>query len=127
MAILYPIAIPTTWSICLAAGMPAEQSLELLLNVIATVLSASVVGDHCSPISDTTILSSLASDCNHIDHVKTQMPYALTVALVSLIANFVATYQGGGWMMCALCLIASLLILYFIIRKIGKPTHNYAP
>jgi len=71
MAILYPIAIPTTWAICNAYGLEPELSFEILLCSIATVLAASVLGDHCSPISDTTILSSLATDCNHIDHVKT--------------------------------------------------------
>ena len=67
MAILYPIAIPTTYAICVANGYSPDEALPILLNVIATVLAASVLGDHCSPISDTTILSSLASDCNHID------------------------------------------------------------
>jgi len=126
MAILYPIAIPTTWAVCLAAELDPNLSLEILLNVIATVMSASVVGDHCSPISDTTILSSLASDCNHIDHVRTQMPYALTVAAMSLICSVVATYHGGGWGISFFCVLISLVIFYAIIRKIGKPTPNFA-
>jgi Na+/H+ antiporter NhaC len=126
MAILYPIAIPTTWAICYSAGLDPHLSLEILLNSIATVMCASVVGDHCSPISDTTILSSLASDCNHIDHVKTQMPYALTVAGVSIACSLVATYHGGGWGISTVCLIVSLVVLYFVVRKGGKPTQNYA-
>lgn len=94
MAILYPIAIPLTWSICMGAGLSQEESMPILYNVIATVLSASVWGDHCSPISDTTILSSLASSCPHIGHVNTQMPYALLVGFVSLGINYVATITG---------------------------------
>jgi Na+/H+ antiporter NhaC len=125
MAILYPIAIPTTWAVCLAAQLDPDLSLEILLNVIATVMSASVVGDHCSPISDTTILSSLACDCNHIDHVRTQMPYALTVAAMSLICSVVATYHGGGWGISFVCVLLSLGVLYVIVRKKGKPTLNY--
>lgn len=118
MAILYPIAIPLTAGIC--EGLDPEISREILLNVIATVLAASVVGDHCSPISDTTILSSLASDCNHIDHVRTQLPYALTVGSVSLIAGTIATFLGGGWLISLLLLVISLVSLFVIVQRFGK-------
>ena len=121
MAILYPIAIPTTWAICVAQGLEHDISLEILLNVIAVTLAASVLGDHCSPISDTTILSSLASDCNHIDHVRTQMPYALTVGAVSMTAGGLATLLGGGWAISGMLLLASLGVLFLIVRKVGKP------
>ncbi len=120
MAILYPIAIPTTWAICMAQGIDPAVSFEILLNVIAVVLAASVMGDHCSPISDTTILSSLASDCNHIDHVRTQMPYALTVGSVSLIAGGLSTFLGGGWIISVILLLVSVAILAFIIIRFGK-------
>ena len=120
MAILYPIAIPTTWAICVSQGIDPDVSFEILLNVIAVVLAASVMGDHISPISDTTILSSLASDCNHIDHVRTQMPYALTVGLVSLIAGGLATFFGGGWAISLLLMLVSVAVLAFIIIRFGK-------
>lgn len=121
MAILYPIAIPTTWAICMAQGVGEAQSIELLLNVIATTLAASVLGDHCSPISDTTILSSLASDCNHIDHVRTQLPYALTVGAVALTACGLSTLMGGGWTVCLLLLAVGLAVLFAVVRYLGKP------
>ena len=120
MAILYPIAIPTTFAICQANGMSPDDTLPLLLNVIATVLAASVLGDHCSPISDTTILSSLASDCNHIDHVRTQMPYALTVGLASLICVFLSAVMGGSWLMTLILLIISTSVFWLILKKIGS-------
>jgi len=120
MAILYPIAIPTTWAICQTQGFAPDLSMEILLNVIATVLAASVVGDHCSPISDTTILSSLASDCNHIDHVRTQLPYALTVGSVSLVGGSLATFFGGGWLVCLLLMGICLVVLYGVVRKVGR-------
>ena len=120
MAILYPIAIPTTWAITQASGMPEAQGFEILLNVISVVLAASVLGDHCSPISDTTILSSLASDCNHVDHVKTQLPYALTVGGVSLVACGVSALLGGGWLTCFIILAISIGILWLAIRQFGK-------
>jgi len=81
MSIVYPLVIPLTYS--LAAGSPHFQ--RILTGVVASVLSGAVFGDHCSPISDTTIMSSMASSCDHVDHVRTQIPYALTVAVFSLI------------------------------------------
>ena len=120
MAILYPIAIPMTWIICQSNGLGDAISMELLLNVIATVLAASVLGDHCSPISDTTILSSLASNCNHIDHVRTQLPYAITVGVVSMAAGTISTLLGGGWFVSFIILLASIGLLYGVIRYFGK-------
>ncbi len=120
MAILYPIAIPTTWAICMASNLDTAHSMEILFNVISIVLAASVLGDHCSPISDTTILSSLASDCNHIDHVRTQLPYALTVGAVSLVCGGLSTALGGGWLVSLGLIVVSLIILYAIVSSLGK-------
>jgi len=120
MAILYPIAIPTTFAICQASGMDPDSTMELLLNVIATVLAASVLGDHCSPISDTTILSSLASDCNHIDHVRTQLPYALTVGGTSIVCLGISSFLGGGAILNFILLISAVVFLYIIVSKVGR-------
>ena len=127
MAILYPIAIPSSWALCAAAGLDPAHTMQILLNVIATVLGASVLGDHCSPISDTTILSSLASDCNHIDHVRTQMPYALVVGSVSLASTTISAFSGGGAWISAVCFILGLLVLFFVIRSIGRPIQGDEP
>jgi tetracycline resistance efflux pump len=69
----------------IAGDMAGATDLALMLPMLSAVLAGSVFGDHCSPISDTTILSSTGARCNHIDHVATQLPYALSVALVSCI------------------------------------------
>ena len=75
-----------TFAIMLSIGIPVAESLGLNTNiVIGAVLGGGVFGDHCSPISDTTIVSSMASACDHIDHVKTQLPYALTTGLIAAI------------------------------------------
>ena len=121
MAILYPIAIPLTWKISQDYGIDSSHTLELMFNVISIVLGASVLGDHCSPISDTTILSSLASDCHHIDHVRTQLPYALSVGALSIVAGFLATLLGGGWGVCSLLLLVGIAAAYAIVRFVGKP------
>ncbi|MCF8260700.1 MAG: sodium:solute symporter [Melioribacteraceae bacterium] len=74
-----------TFAIMIAIGIPMAQSLDANLSLsIASVLSGGVFGDHCSPISDTTIVSSMASATDHIDHVKTQLPYALFTGTISL-------------------------------------------
>ncbi|MGH1334765.1 MAG: Na+/H+ antiporter NhaC family protein [Aureispira sp.] len=117
MAILYPIAIPLCWSISQNAGLPLETAMELLYNVIAVVLAASVLGDHCSPISDTTILSSLSSSCNHIDHVKTQLPYALTVGAVSLMLSYASTAFNIPFIVS---MLVGLAILFGVIMMFGK-------
>ncbi|MFZ1705730.1 MAG: Na+/H+ antiporter NhaC family protein [Saprospiraceae bacterium] len=120
MAIFYPIAIPATYAVCMDAGLDQAETLNHIIHVISVVLAAAVFGDHCSPISDTTILSSLASDCNHLDHVKTQMPYAMTVGGVSLILSFLSAWINlGFWFNFALFLIGSFA-LYVIIQTIGK-------
>ena len=117
MAILYPIAIPATWAICMANGYDNSVALPILYNVIATVLAASVFGDHCSPISDTTILSSLASDCNHIDHVRTQLPYALTVGSVSIVLGYISIALG---LPVILNFVIGFIVLFLIVRFLGK-------
>ena len=69
------------------SALNCGESDNLLLGVISSVLAGAVFGDHCSPISDTTILSSMSSACDHIDHVRTQLPYALLAALVGIVVG----------------------------------------
>jgi Na+/H+ antiporter NhaC len=70
----------------IAIGVPMAQALDANLYLtVAAALGGGVFGDHCSPISDTTIISSMASACDHIDHVKTQLPYALAAGLVTAV------------------------------------------
>ncbi len=117
MAILYPLIIPATWMIAQNGTHEYAFTLNILYNVISCVLAGAVLGDHISPISDTTIMSSLASSCNHIAHVKTQLPYALLVGGVSLVAGTLATSVG----MPALAALASGLVLLFLcIHFLGK-------
>lgn len=85
-----------TFAIMMAIAIPMAQTLGASVPmVIAALLGGGVFGDHCSPISDTTILSSMAAACDHIDHVKTQLPYALVMggvaALLYLVGGFLVT------------------------------------
>ncbi|MFW5920989.1 MAG: Na+/H+ antiporter NhaC family protein, partial [Polyangiales bacterium] len=85
----------------------------------SSILAGSVWGDHCSPISDTTIMSSLAASCDHIDHVRTQLPYALFVGIVSLVFGEIGAGLGlyPGWV--GLLLGAGVLLA--AVRFLGKP------
>jgi Na+/H+ antiporter NhaC len=117
MAILYPLILPASWLIAQNFGLDHEGSLNIFHNVVSAVLAGSVLGDHCSPISDTTILSSLASSCNHIEHVRTQLPYALTVGGVSIIIGTIPSAFGvSSWILFP----AGLLVLFLIVRFIGR-------
>jgi Na+/H+ antiporter NhaC len=117
MAILYPLMLPSSWAICLTAGIPEVETLSIFHNVVACVLAGAVLGDHCSPISDTTILSSLASSCNHISHVRTQMPYALTVGAVAILFGIIPAAFGIQFWITLPC---GIIAMYLIIGKVGK-------
>jgi Na+/H+ antiporter NhaC len=117
MAIIYPIMLPLAWALSLESGMEAALAMEIFLNTTSCVLAGAVLGDHCSPISDTTILSSLATRCDHLQHVKTQMPYALTVGLVAVIFTTLSALFSVPWLLNYLIGIA---LLYLVVSLLGK-------
>ena len=117
MAILYPLILPASWMLCQDQGLSVAATMPLFYNVVASVMAGAVMGDHCSPISDTTIMSSMASGCNHLQHVKTQMPYALTVGVVALLIGVLPTALGlPSWLAFMIAIIA----LWTIVRFVGK-------
>ena len=98
--------------------MSPDLAWMLMLGSLSSVLAGSIFGDHCSPLSDTTILSSLASGSDHIDHVRTQLPYALTVAVVAIVLGDIPTAFGlSPW----ISLILGVGLLYGILRVFGRP------
>lgn len=117
MAIVYPIMLPLSWELSMQSGISPEVALSHFFNVSSCVLAGAVMGDHCSPISDTTILSSLATQCNHIQHVRTQMPYSLTVGAVSILLTTITAVTGIWW---ALEFLFGTVILFLVVRFLGK-------
>jgi len=117
MGILMPLVVPLTWAIITGDGSADEVSLRILYSAIASVLAGAVWGDHCSPISDTTIMSSMASGCDHIAHVTTQMPYALLVAAVAI---FGGTLPAGFGMPWWLGLLIGTTALWIALRSFGR-------
>ncbi|MCL1051052.1 Na+/H+ antiporter NhaC family protein [Shewanella abyssi] len=98
----------------IAADMAMGSDTTMMLPMLAAVLAGAVFGDHCSPISDTTILSSTGANCHHIDHVITQLPYALIVAGISLGGYIVLGFTGSvmaGLLTCSVLFVISVIIL----------------
>lgn len=118
MAILIPLVIPLSVSLGGAEAFTAGASSALLLGTLASVLSGAIWGDHCSPISDTTVLSSMASACDHVDHVRTQMPYALLVGGIGILVGNLPTAYGMSPMFSY---PLGALAIYLVLRFIGRP------
>ena len=118
MGILMPLVLPLTWAVLQANGMADVAHYHILYSTVSCVLAGSVWGDHCSPISDTTILSSMASSCDHIDHVRTQLPYALLVGGVAILVGTLPVGFGLPWWVG---MGGAAIILFGVIRYVGKP------
>lgn len=114
MAILIPTAIPVAFS--LDGGV---YGLTTMIS-LGAVLDGSIFGDHCSPISDTTIMSSIASECEPIHHVHTQLPYSLTVAAFALICGYVPAALGVSPYLAIGVAAALIVLLLYIIGKLDK-------
>ena len=109
MGILMPLTIPLAYSI--------SPEMSYIVVCISAVLTGAIFGDHCSPISDTTILSSMGAGCNHIDHVRTQMPYALFVASIAILFGYI---PAGFGLPIYLILPVAFLAMFIGIQILGK-------
>lgn len=110
MSILMPLAIPLAWAI---------SSGDMSFTIVCTsgVLTGAIFGDHCSPISDTTILSSMGTSCNHIDHVRTQIYYAIFVACVTIFIGYIPAGLGIPWY---ISLPIGIVVLYVGLKILGE-------
>ncbi|WP_405273977.1 Na+/H+ antiporter NhaC family protein [Methanobrevibacter sp.] len=93
MSILMPLAIPLGWAV-------STGDMNFTIVCTSGVLTGAIFGDHCSPISDTTILSSMGTSCNHINHVQTQIYYAVFVAIISIFIGYIPAALGVPWFVC---------------------------
>jgi len=117
MAILMPLVLPLCWAVMTVNGIADVSGMHILYSAVACCLGGAVWGDHCSPISDTTVLSSVASGCDHIEHVRTQLPYALLVGIVGLAAGTVpAGFGVPPWV----SIVAGIAILFGFLKVFGR-------
>ncbi len=119
MGILIPVVMPLSY----AMGAFDHGGQILFYLTAAAVLDGAIFGDHCSPISDTTILSSLSTLCDPIDHVTTQLPYALTTMLIASLFGYVTVALGiPGWSFFILFPASAILFLWIAGKKVkGNP------
>jgi Na+/H+ antiporter NhaC len=122
MGLLMPLLISVTFYL-LVDENDADPTHHLMLGTIGAILSGAIFGDHCSPISDTTILSSAASRCNHLAHVGTQLPYAMTVAGVALLLGYLPA--GFGYSPIILAPLG-LLVLFLLVQFLGRSPEKMA-
>jgi len=113
MGILMPLTIPLAYAI-------SPDPLFLSIN-IGAVLTGAIFGDHCSPISDTTILSSMGASCDHIDHVRTQLFYAIPVAIIAILFGYIPVSLGVPvWLSLFIGSSVIFLLIFFIGKKVDK-------
>jgi Na+/H+ antiporter NhaC len=123
MGLLIPLALPAAFRLAQETGLDASTAHGVFLGATAAVLSGAIFGDHCSPISDTTVLSSMSSGCDHVDHVRTQLPYALCVGTVAIVLGYLPEAVGlSPWWSLALGAIALILIVRFVGRPVATAT-----
>ena len=113
MGILTPLSV----SLAIKLDPVGGPGGAIALSTCGAVLAGAIFGDHCSPISDTTVLSSRASECDHLAHVKTQLPYALVVAIICVFAGTIPSAFGiSPW----LCLIAQVALMACVVWRFGQ-------
>ena len=110
MSILMPLAIPLAWAV-------STGDMNFTIVCTSGVLTGAIFGDHCSPISDTTILSSMGTSCNHIDHVQTQIYYAIFVALVAIFIGYIPAGLGIPWY---ISIPIGIVVMFVGLRILGE-------
>ncbi|PAU94458.1 sodium:proton antiporter [Aliifodinibius salipaludis] len=126
MGILMPLVVPLAWEIGNNTGLDYAITAEIIYASVSSVLAGSVWGDHCSPISDTTILSSIATQCDHVEHVNTQLPYAMIVGTISIVSLIAIMVLGvPAWVIYP----AGVAVIVAIIFQFGKTPNpeEYTP
>lgn len=117
MGILMPLSIPLAMAVGINNDLNFQELHNYLIINISGVLTGAIFGDHCSPISDTTILSSMGSKCNLLAHVKTQLPYALSVCIVSILCGYIPATLGLNIWLCLIFGVISMVLLLLIVGK----------
>ena len=125
--ILLPIVIPVFSGGIPAADLTSEliNGNDMLMIAIAATLGGAVMGDHCSPISDTTIMASSGAQCYHLNHVATQLPYAVTVAVVAFV-NYIITAFIQVPFICLPIAIVSMVVVMLVIGKVNHSMNRHS-
>ena len=125
VACFLAFATGTSWGtfgilIPIVVAVFENSNYELMIISISACMAGAVCGDHCSPISDTTIMASAGAECDHVNHVSTQLPYAMVAATVSFVAFFIAGFVRNAWIVMPLAIammIGVLVIIKFVLKS----------
>ena len=123
IAIVLAFSTGTSWGtfgILIPIVLAASPAPESTIICVSACMAGAVCGDHCSPISDTTIMASAGAGCNHVNHVNTQLPYALLVAAVSFVSYLVAPFVGGWQVALPIAVVLMLATLFVLRAVLGK-------
>jgi Na+/H+ antiporter NhaC len=117
MGIMMPMVVPLAWAVLVHNGMTDAEHLHLFYSSVAGVLAGAIWGDHCSPLAESTLLSAMASGCDLIDHVRSQMLYCLVVGGVGMLIGTLPAGFGLPWW---LCMLVGALLLWGVVQLFGE-------
>ena len=117
-------ATGTSWGtfgilIPIVVAIFAKTNHELMIMSISACMAGAVCGDHCSPISDTTIMASAGAQCDHVNHVSTQLPYAMTVAVVTFVTYIISGFVQNAWIALPIGIVLMIGTL-LVLKKMKK-------
>ena len=129
VALILAFSTGTSWGtfgILIPIVLAAIPGSSMTIIAVSACMAGAVCGDHCSPISDTTIMASAGAQCNHIVHVNTQLPYALLVAAVSFVAYIIAPFVKTAWIALPVAIALMLVTLFFLKLILKGPADGAA-
>ncbi len=128
IAIVLAFSTGTSWGtfgILIPIVLAAIPGSSMTIVAVSACMAGAVCGDHCSPISDTTIMASAGAQCNHVMHVNTQLPYAMAVAAVSFVSYLVAPFLGSAWLSLPIAVALMLGVLFFAKLVLRRAVGSY--
>ena len=124
MGIMMPMVVPLAWAVLVFNDMTGAEHMHIFYSAVSAVLAGAIWGDHCSPLAESTLLSAMASGCDLIDHVRSQMLYCIVVGGVGILAGTLPAGFGAPWW---LCMLIGIIALWFIVQFFGQRAEDPLP
>ncbi|MBB3167746.1 Na+/H+ antiporter NhaC family protein [Simiduia aestuariiviva] len=124
MGIMMPMVVPLAWAVLVHNDMTGTEHLHIFYSSVSGVLAGAIWGDHCSPLAESTLLSAMASGCDLIDHVRSQMLYCLVVGGVGMLIGTLPAGFGLPWW---LCMLVGAVLLWLIVHYFGRRAEDTLP
>ncbi|WP_390594072.1 Na+/H+ antiporter NhaC family protein [Simiduia litorea] len=124
MGIMMPMVVPLAWAVLVFNDMTGAEHMHIFYSSVSGVLAGAIWGDHCSPLAESTLLSAMASGCDLIDHVRSQMLYCLVVGGVGMLAGTLPAGFGAPWW---LCMVIGAVTLWLVVQMWGQRAEDPLP